>query len=79
MAATPVSSSLAARQQLRSIQDIAARISSIHSAGRDGAAFRRIYQVSSGDAACSLSPELAAKYSLEQSNRQRVICITNRY
>lgn len=71
------SPSLGVRSKLNSIQDVAQRLASIH-ASRDGAAFRRIYQVTSGDAPCSVPPELAAKYGLAEDNKQRVICVTNR-
>lgn len=35
-------------------------------------------QVTSGDAACAVPPQLAAKYSLAEDNVQRVISVTNR-
>jgi hypothetical protein len=48
MVATPTPG---AHQPLRSIQDVASRLRSLHAAGRDGAALRRIYQVGGSRAA----------------------------
>jgi hypothetical protein len=68
---------------LRSIQDAAAAAARLGGAGtgahpRDAAALRRVYGFTDGAAACTVGPQLAAKYGLEQDNRQRVICVTNR-
>lgn len=54
-------------RQLQSIFDVAAHSGSLP--GRDGAAFRRIYKASSQPARCSVGPQLAAKYRMEQDNQ----------
>ena len=83
-------SAAAAAAALRSIHDVAARAATLP--GRDGAAFRRVYDVDAGAAPCTVSPRLAEKYALPTTplpghggtaaaarleNVQRVVCVTN--
>jgi uncharacterized membrane protein YgcG len=68
------------QHHLRSIADIAKASSALAaSTSRDAAAFRRIYQITAGTAACRLPAALSDKYGLDgPDNAQRVVTVTNR-
>ncbi|KAI8470200.1 MAG: hypothetical protein J3K34DRAFT_458990 [Monoraphidium minutum] len=77
-AAAAAGAALPRRLALRSVQDLPGALADVHGAGRDGAAFRRVYRVTDGPALALASPALAQKYAIPEESSQRVISITNR-